>query len=82
MRGIELKIATQNFDRERFVLLHGGYKDLHRVELWLIPSGASPPRPRSSVHLRNVNFSSKTRTGIEPYDCCEDNAYLWKRLKP
>jgi hypothetical protein len=31
------------------VVLNGGFREDDCVELWIVPSGATPPRPRPTV---------------------------------
>ncbi len=80
-RGIELKTAWNKFPRERLVVLHGGYRDAHGIELWLAPEGACPPVQKSTVNIKDVTFSGGASTSLESYDCCDDNGELWNRLK-
>ncbi len=81
-RGIELKIAGSRFDRERIVVIHGGYRDNQEVELWLKPKDASPPTPQSTRNIKHVTFKTANRQIIEPYDCCDDISGQWKAFRP
>lgn len=81
-RGIELKIATRNFPRDRLVVLHGGYRDSQQVELWLVPLDAGAPIPESTRSIKDVTFKKEPKSPIVPYDCCEDDGMLWKKLRP
>ena len=82
LRGIELKIAGSQFSHDRLVILAGGYRKEQTAELWIKTPGAFPPTPRSTVRIKNVSFTKATNRILEPYDCCDDNGYLWKTFKP
>ena len=82
MRGIEVKIALRRFDRSRLVIQDAGFTDSFRTQFWLVPEGACPPPPESSVHIRNVEFTKPGKYLMEPYDCCDDYTEVWKSLKP
>lgn len=82
IRGIEVKLWTRKgVDRKRLVILNAGFRDSVSVELWVVPEGACPPVPRSTVQFRDVSFTGKNKRFIEPYDCCDDPNYYWKQMR-
>jgi hypothetical protein len=81
-RGIEIKIALRRFDRNRIVVLNGGFRENFETELWLAANPTMPPKPRSNVNIRFVDFTMSTNREFEAYECCDDYSDFWKNLKP
>ncbi len=42
-------VKDQGIDANRVVLVEGGFKDELTVDLWLVPTGATPPDPGATV---------------------------------
>jgi hypothetical protein len=53
-RAKEYLTAQRGIDASRIVVLNGGYREEDCVELWLVPSGANPPRPTPTVSPGDV----------------------------
>ncbi len=70
-RGIEMKLARRGFDRSRIFVVHGGYRDVQSVELWVQPEGACAAVASPSISVKDVIFTKVTRNTLEPYDCCD-----------
>ncbi|HLL76281.1 MAG TPA: PEGA domain-containing protein [Pyrinomonadaceae bacterium] len=44
-RSREYVVNTRNIDRSRVVVMGGGTREVDTIELWIVPQGATPPRP-------------------------------------
>ena len=44
-RARDYLIAQRGIDASRLSVINGGFRDQDSVELWIVPSGATPPRP-------------------------------------
>lgn len=44
-RSRDYVVNTRNIDRSRVVVVNGGSRDVDTIELWIVPQGATPPRP-------------------------------------
>jgi hypothetical protein len=53
-RAREYLTAQRGIDASRIVVLNGGYREEDCVELWLVPSGATPPRATPTVSPGDV----------------------------
>jgi hypothetical protein len=81
-RGIEIKIALRGFDRSRIVVLNTGFRETFETELWLATKPSDVPKPKSSVNIRLVDFTTSSNRQFEAYECCGDYSDVWKNLKP
>ena len=81
LRGIEVKVRSRSFDRNRLIILNAGYHESFMTEFWLVPAGASPPTPKSTITIKDVTFNGLSKRTVEFYDCCDDEAEKWKELK-
>ncbi len=45
-RARDYLVATRGIDASRVVVMDGGFAESGRTELWIVPPGATPPRPR------------------------------------
>src|SRR5687767_713364 len=48
-RARDYVVSQRGIDPARIVVLNGGFREDDCVELWIVPSGATPPRPRPTV---------------------------------
>jgi hypothetical protein len=39
----------RDFDPARYLFIDGGYRELHYVELWIVPKGATPPAAKPTL---------------------------------
>ncbi|MDT7605071.1 MAG: hypothetical protein QOF61_3068 [Acidobacteriota bacterium] len=46
-RSRDYIVNTRNIDYSRIVVMNGGVRDVDTIELWVVPKGATPPRPTS-----------------------------------
>ena len=53
----------RNLPKEKFLFISGGFRESHTVELWIVPTGANPPKPTPT--LENIKY----RKG-KPEDIC------------
>jgi len=44
-RARDYIVGTRGIDASRIVILDGGARDTGSTQLWLVPPGATPPRP-------------------------------------
>ncbi|HEY9286311.1 MAG TPA: PEGA domain-containing protein [Pyrinomonadaceae bacterium] len=44
-RSRDYVVNTRNIDRSRVVVMNGGTREVDTIELWIVPQGATPPRP-------------------------------------
>jgi hypothetical protein len=45
-RAREYLVATRGIDSSRIITVDGGTRDTASTEMWIVPPGATPPRPR------------------------------------
>jgi len=38
-------VSTRGIDASRIAVVNGGVRDVDTFELWVVPKGATPPRP-------------------------------------
>ena len=60
-RAHDYLITQRGIDASRIVVVNGGFREEDSVELWLVPSGAAPPRPTPTVQAGEVNQGKKPR---------------------
>jgi hypothetical protein len=53
-RAREYLTTQRGIDASRLVIINGGFREGDSVELWLVPSGAAPPRARPTVQAGEV----------------------------
>ena len=44
-KQIRNSIAFRKYDASRITLVRGGYREIVKTDLWLVPPGAEPPTP-------------------------------------
>jgi hypothetical protein len=47
-------VAQRGIDQSRITVMNGGFREEDCVELWIIPSGATPPQPSPTVQAGDV----------------------------
>jgi len=62
-------LTLRNFSADRFSFIEAGLRENATVELWLVPSGAVPPKPTST--LEKMNYQKGKAVGF-----CTDVANL------
>lgn len=40
----------RNFPSDRYLFISGGYRENYTVELWVVPTGAEPPKPTPTAN--------------------------------
>lgn len=55
-------------DRQKIIVVLGGYREEASTELWIVPPGAPAPTPTPTVDPKHVRFL-RGRTKL--YDCNE-----------
>jgi len=53
-RARDYLVTQRGIDQSRIVTLNGGFREEDCVELWIIPRGATPPRPTPTVQAGDV----------------------------
>lgn len=49
IENIKTRIKFYYFDKNRIVLIDGGFREKFTVEFWLVPNGATPPKPTPTL---------------------------------
>lgn len=60
-RAREYLIGQRGIDASRLVIVNGGFREEDSVELWMVPSGATPPRATPTVKAGDVNQRVRRR---------------------
>ena len=63
-------VDTRGFDANRIVVINGGYREEWMAELWIVPSGANPPKPTPTLEAKHIRFR-KGRIPKSEYECME-----------
>ncbi|HYU97590.1 MAG TPA: hypothetical protein VE977_02065 [Pyrinomonadaceae bacterium] len=53
-------VAQRGIDQSRITVMNGGFREEDCVELWIIPSGATPPQPSPTVQAGDVRPAPMT----------------------
>lgn len=53
-RARDYLVTQRGIDQSRIVVINGGFREEDCVELWIIPSGATPPQPTPTVGAGDV----------------------------
>jgi hypothetical protein len=57
-------LATdRGIDQSRITVLNGGFREEDCVEMWIVPSGATPPQPTPTVQAGDVRPAAPARRG-------------------
>jgi hypothetical protein len=49
IENIKTRIKFYYFDENRIVLIDGGFRENFTIEFWLVPNGATPPKPTPTL---------------------------------
>ena len=60
-RARDYLIKQRGIDGSRLVVINGGFREADSVELWIVPSGAAPPRATPTVQAGEVKPLRKRR---------------------
>lgn len=60
-RARDYLIAERQIDGSRIVVVNGGFREADSVELWLVPSGAAPPRATPTVQAGDLKPAGAVR---------------------
>jgi len=60
-RARDYLMKQRGIDGSRLVLVNGGFREYDSVELWLVPSGAAPPRATPTVQAGEVKSPGAVR---------------------
>jgi hypothetical protein len=54
-RARDYLVTNRGINSPRITVLNGGFREEDCVELWIVPSGATPPQPSPTVQAGDVN---------------------------
>jgi hypothetical protein len=60
-RARDYLITQRAIDGSRLVIINGGFREQDSVELWLVPSGAAPPRATPTIQAGELKPAGTTR---------------------
>jgi hypothetical protein len=60
-RARDYLINQRGIDASRVVMSNGGFRETDCVEVWLVPQGATPPRPSPTVQPGDVKPAAPVR---------------------
>jgi hypothetical protein len=59
-RARDYLVAQRGLDQSRITVLNGGFREEDCVEVWIVPSGATPPQPTPTVQAGDVRPARQT----------------------
>lgn len=65
-RARDYLVSHRDIDSARIVVLNGGFREQDCVEVWIVPSGTTPPTPRPTVQPGDVQPARETPTRKRP----------------
>jgi hypothetical protein len=60
-RARDYLIQQRGIDASRLVIVNGGFREYDSVELWIVPSGAAPPRATPTIQAGDVKPAGPVR---------------------
>jgi len=60
-RARDYLVTQRGVDASRMTLINGGFREDDCVEVWIVPSGATPPRPSPTVQAGDVRPAAAAR---------------------
>jgi len=72
----EYLVNTRNIDASRIEVVCGGYRERPIVEMWIVPSGATPPKPSPTLSERDIKFRRGIPRNIDMFG--EDDCHAVK----
>jgi len=60
-RARDYLMQQRGIDGSRLVVVNGGFREADSVELWIVPSGAAPPRATPTVQVGDVKAARPAR---------------------
>jgi hypothetical protein len=65
-RARDYLVTNRGIDQSRITVMNGGFREEDCVELWIIPSGATPPQPTPTVQAGDVRPAAPARRVRRP----------------
>lgn len=62
-RSRDYLVTHRGLDPARIIVINGGFREEDCVELWIVPSGATPPQPRPTVQPGDVRPAAEAPAG-------------------
>jgi len=59
-RARDYLVTQRAIDQSRIVVINGGFREEDCVELWIVPSGSTPPQPTPTVGAGDVRPAPST----------------------
>lgn len=59
-RARDYLVSQRGIDTSRIITMNGGFREEDCVELWIVPSGATPPQPTPTVQAGDVRPPRET----------------------
>ena len=65
-------LKLRGFDKDRIIIINGGFREKLSWDFWLVNPGEEPPEPESTVKPKNVKTKGKFRmkNDFHFYICC------------
>jgi hypothetical protein len=60
-RSRDYLITKRGIDASRIEIVNGGFREEDSVELWIVPSGAAPPKPTPTVQMSDLPGKPRRR---------------------
>jgi len=54
-------VTQRGLSASRFVIANGGFREQDCVELWIVPTGASPPTPTPTIQPRDIKPTERVK---------------------
>src|SRR6185295_10837412 len=65
-RARDYLVTQRGIDQSRITVMNGGFREEDCVELWIVPSGATPPQPTPTVQAGDVRPAAPARRVRRP----------------
>jgi hypothetical protein len=65
-------LSVRNAFKDKIVLIDGGYQQNIKMEVWLVPKDAAPPKPSPTIDEKDVKFRTDKPFGTPDWKRCYD----------
>jgi len=70
IRGVRESLKLKGVDDTKIGVIPGGFREKTMTEYYVMPEGACPPLPKSTIDIEKVVFEGKFKRNIVHYECC------------
>ncbi len=70
IHGVEQELAFAGYDRQKFVIISGGFREVQTTEFWLVKENDCPPKPKPTIDRKEVKLKKSKKRIYRPYWCC------------